>query len=265
MINNFLNATLGTVNINKVLLGNRLSWVRTQGLAKDYPGTGWYKATDTGTVFNKDVPEGETYIFKGDPVEYISVWKNGGFDPETFMGTLEDAQKLVDWYKNLHRYATSNITDMSYWMFGYGASVEGFIALGISPDDIPTGPVHISHYDTSSVTNMSSMFEIAVTFNQPLDNFDTSNVITMESMFNGAMTFNQDISAWDVSNVTDMRRMFKGAESFNQPLDSFDTSNVTKVESMFAGATSFNQDISHWDTSKVTDIKYIFIERPQEL
>ena len=48
----------------------------------------------------------------------------------------------------------------------------------------------ISHWDVSSVTDMSRMFEEASSFNQPLNN-------------------------WDVSNVTDMRRMFNGARSFN--------------------------------------------------
>ena len=42
------------------------------GLAEDYSGTGWYKATDTGAVFNNGVPEGETYTFEGDPIEYVS-------------------------------------------------------------------------------------------------------------------------------------------------------------------------------------------------
>ena len=232
MISNLLNITLGIVNINKVLLGNKLIWKRDRGLAKDYSGTGWYKATDTGIVYNKGVPEGETYIFAGDPVEYISVWKNEGFNPETFTGTLEDAQKIVDWQKNLHRYATSNVTDMSYWMMEYGES-GGLAQMGISPDDIPTGPVDISRYDTSNVTSMASMFSQSFSFNQPLDNFDTSN-------------------------VTDMSNMFNSAESFNQPLDNFDTSNVTTMGGMFAHATSFNQDISHWDTTKVTDIEYMF-------
>ena len=93
---------------------------RESGLAKDYPGTGWYKATDTGIVYNKGVPEGETHVFEGDPTEYISVWRHEGVDPETFEGSAEDIQKLHEWHKNLHRYATSNVTDMSYWVYGYG-------------------------------------------------------------------------------------------------------------------------------------------------
>ena len=41
----------------------------------------------------------------------------------------------------------------------------------------------------------------------------------MTSMFNGASSFNQPLNNWDVSNVTDMHEMFCEAISFNQPLN----------------------------------------------
>ena len=40
----------------------------------------------------------------------------------------------------------------------------------------------------------------------------------MTSMFNGASSFNQPLNKWDVSKVTGMGDMFSGATSFNQPL-----------------------------------------------
>ena len=214
------------------------------GLAKDYPGTGWYKATDTGTVFNKDVPDGETHIFEGDPKEYISVY------------TKEDARLYAD------RAATSNITDMAQMFF-----------------NVTTFNTDISHWDTSSVTSMRMMFLSATAFNQPL-NFDTSNVTDMGSMFAHAKSFNQPLN-FNTSSATSMSSMFYGATSFNQPLNfntssvtgmsnmfinatsfnqslNFDTSNVTTMGSMFANATSFNQDISSWDTSNVTNMRMMF-------
>jgi|GEM_PF-5615621 len=166
-----------------------------QGPASEYSGTGWYKATDTGIVYNKGVPEGETHTFEGDPIEYISVWRNEGLDLENFEGTPDEALKLLEWHKNLHRFATSNVTDMGGWAYGYGNS-ELYGDLGISPDfDIDS--IDISHYDTSNVTYMAAMFTDSV-INQPLDNFDTSKVISMDSMFQGATSFNQDLSQWCV-------------------------------------------------------------------
>lgn len=248
MISNFLDITLGTVNINKVLLGNKLIWVRTKGLAKDYPGTGWYKATDTGTVFNKDVPEGETYTFVGDPIEYVSVWRIEGFNPETFDGSAESNEKLIYWYKNLHRFATSNVTDMSYWMFGYGDE-DLYGTLGIPPFDIVSND--ISHYDTSNVTNMSHMFEGVATFIQDISSWDVSNITNMEGMFVNTTAFNSDISMWDVSSVTSMNEMFSGATKFNQDISGWDVSNVIDMSAMFYNNVSFNQDLSGWCVSNI--------------
>lgn len=208
-----------------------------QGLAKDYSGTGWYKATDTGVVYNKDIPEGETHIFEGDPIEYISVWRNEGIDADSFTGTEEEVQKLLEWHKNLHRFATSNVTDMSWWVTGYGNS-EFYESLGLSSESIVTGTDDISHYDTSNVTDMQNMFAQS-SFNQPLDNFNTSNVTNMSSMFEGTTLFNQDISSWDTSNVTDMDGMFSYAASFNQDLSQWCVPLLT-------GARRFDRYADNW-------------------
>jgi len=55
---------------------------------------------------------------------------------------------------------------------------------------------------------MSSMFDGAKDFNQPLDKWDVSIVIDMYQMFHEASSFNQSLDKWDVSNVIDMRNMF---------------------------------------------------------
>jgi surface protein len=115
----------------------------------------------------------------------------------------------------------------------------------------------IGNWDVSNVTNMSYMFGDATSFNQPIGNWDVSSVISMYSMFNNS-SFNQPIANWDVSNVTDMSRMFVDSP-FNQPIGNWNVSNVTNMRRMFYGS-SFNQPIGNWDVSNVTDMSYMFEE-----
>ena len=93
---------------------------------------------------------------------------------------------------------------------------------------------HISHWDTSKITDMSHLFK-------------------------NMKYFNEDISRWDTGNVTYMKGMFGGAYSFNEDLSTWDTSNVENMSCMFFQAFSFNQDISSWDTSKITDTRYMML------
>jgi surface protein len=114
---------------------------------------------------------------------------------------------------------------------------------------------NINSWDTSAVTNMSTMFSSCSVFNQALS-FDTSAVTDMGLMFIGCTSFNQALS-FDTSAVTSMNGMFANCTAFNQAL-SFDTSAVENMFRMFKNATAFNQNISSWDTSAVTDMGEMF-------
>ena len=195
------------------------------GLRADYPGTGWYKATDTGTVFCKDVPALETHVFSDSPIEYVSAH------------TAEDALLYGE------RAAVSNMTNMD--------------SLFIDND---TFNEDISSWDVSNVTDMSLMFEEATAFNQDISAWDVDSVTNMNSMFYGAIAFNQDIGNWNVGNVTDMGLMFEGASSFNQDISTWNVSSVTNMNSMFYNLPLFNQDLSNWDVSNVNDMEYMFGE-----
>jgi surface protein len=116
----------------------------------------------------------------------------------------------------------------------------------------------LDKWNMSDVTNMASMFNGAINFNQDIGSWDTSSVTDMGATFFSASSFNQDIGSWDTSSVTRMPIMFKNASSFNQPIGSWDTSSVTNMQGVFNGASSFNQDIGSWDTSNVTDMSELF-------
>ena len=134
---------------------------------------------------------------------------------------------------------TSGIVDMSN-LFRVGSGYSG----------TTTFNGDISHWDTSSVTDMFAMFLNASAFNQDIGNWDTSNVTNMQFTFDGASAFNQDIGSWDTSTVNNMRYMFRNASAFNQNIGNWDTSNVTNMELMFNGASAFNQNLSGWCVSQ---------------
>ena len=118
--------------------------------------------------------------------------------------------------------------------------------------------VFISDWDTSLVTDMSSVFMGKTNFNQDISAWDISKVTNVMQMFRD-MTFNQDISSWDTSSVTRMSSMFYGNTAFNKDVSSWDVSNVKQLNSMFRGSP-FDQDISCWDISSVTSFHSMFKE-----
>lgn len=115
-----------------------------------------------------------------------------------------------------------------------------------------------NNWNTSNVTNMSSLFHQSVDFDQNIGSWNTSNVTNMSSMFGGTI-FNQNISNWDISQVTDLRGMFYQASIFNQPIGNWNTSSATNMDGMFYSATSFNQPIGNWNTSSCTSMQYMFM------
>ncbi len=73
-----------------------------------------------------------------------------------------------------------------------------------------------------------------------VSNFDTSNVTDMSSMFDGCESLQKlDVSNFDTSNVTDMYGMFYNCSSLQElDVSIFDTSNVTDMSAMFFSCTA---------------------------
>ena len=121
--------------------------------------------------------------------------------------------------------------------------------------------IDLSNFDTSKVTNMSSMFwNMHSLTSLNISNFDTSNVTNMSAMFYNMNLTSLDLSNFDTSKVTDMNAMFLNMWSLTSlNISNFNTSKVTNMSSMFnntASLTSLN--LSSFDTSKVTNMRSMF-------
>jgi surface protein len=107
-----------------------------------------------------------------------------------------------------------------------------------------TNLIEVPNAIPPDVTNLSSMFQGASSFNYGIGVWETANITNMLGMFYNAASFNQDIGGWDVSSVTNMNSTFRGASAFNQDIGGWDVSSVTDMASMFQAATAFNQNLS---------------------
>jgi surface protein len=126
---------------------------------------------------------------------------------------------------------TSNVTDMSFMLFGS------------TPRAIGTFNQNIGNWNTSKVTVINSIFN-----RQPLFNQD----ISTKTVTVGANTY----TAWDTLNATNMSSMFfipnGDTGSFNQNINNWNTIKVTNMTDLFSNQKAFNQLIDNWNVSLVT-------------
>ena len=119
----------------------------------------------------------------------------------------------------------------------------------------------VSNFDTSNVTDMSSMFKSTWRLTSlNLLNFNTSKVKKMNSMFEGSSLPSLNLSSFDTSKVTDMNKMFYYMSKITSlDLSNFDTANVIDMSQMFSSTfklTSLN--LSSFNTSNVTNMRSMF-------
>ena len=110
--------------------------------------------------------------------------------------------------------------------------------------------ISIAQFDTSNVTDMSSMFRTcsSLVF---IPQLDTSNVTNMSYMFYACSALTS-IPQLDTSNVTNMSYMFYGCGALTS-IPQLDTSNVNNIGYMFYNCSKLTT-IPKLDASKVTNV-----------
>jgi surface protein len=77
---------------------------------------------------------------------------------------------------------------------------------------------------TTGTISMSTMFYVAIAFNQPLNSWNTVAVTNMGGMFSTATAFDQNIGNWNVSVVTDFNNFMT-----NKTPATFSTTNLDAI------------------------------------
>ena len=144
-----------------------------------------------------------------------------------------------------------------------GTSIEGIISYSDTSSVTNMGSmfsgcrslITIPQLDTSKVTDMGSMFYYCPSLTT-IPQLDTSSVTNMGNMFNGCSKLT-NIPQFDTSKVTYMNGMFQGCSKLTN-IPQLDTSSVTNMAQMFYDCTSLTT-IPRLDVSSVTNINYIFM------
>ncbi len=213
-----------------------------------------------------------SYMFDGDSslqnIEGIDNFQTGKVTTMYAMFSKSNISAL-----NLSNWDTSSVTDMSYMFYGDSSlqNIEGI-------DNFQTGKVttmyamfsksnistlNLSNWDTSSVTDMSFMFNKCanLTTIEGLNNFKTDKVTTMQMMFNeDPLLTDLDVTNWNTSSVTNMSYMFSDdtALATIEGIEGFQTENVTTMLSMFSKTRIVTLNLSGWDTSNVENMGWMF-------
>ena len=114
--------------------------------------------------------------------------------------------------------------------------------------------VDFSHFNSSLVKNMKSLFSSSSIEEINFSNFVTSGVTDMSSMFEGCTSLKSlNLSNFNTSKVGDMSSMFEGCTSLKSlNLSNFNTSKVGDMWNMFYGCESLQYlDISHFSTNSL--------------
>jgi hypothetical protein len=130
-------------------------------------------------------------------------------------------------------------------------------------------PTRISLTDgniKAAVTAWVTAATTAATTYGPIGDWDTSAVTDMTSLFSSQLFFNDDIGGWNVASVTSMKWTFWQAERFNQNIAAWNTASVTIMcgtqfglqSGIFQSASAFDQNLAAWNVLRVTDLNNAF-------
>ncbi len=155
----------------------------------------------------------------------------------------EQIAKFYEKYGQPNDWDVSNITDMSFLLFGMANFNDP-----------------IGNWDVSKVVNMHSMFNGCSKFNQPLNSWVVDNVVSMQMMFIECTSFNQPLDKWNISNVRNMDSMFMDCTSFNQSLKSWIINKKMTVTTDMTDGSGISEENMPTFRTYMSLKDYIFVD-----
>jgi surface protein len=213
-----------------------------------YAAAGEYEVRIGGTFPRLDMTDntgidyGNTPVYAQNAAKLIGLKQWGNIAWESLENMFYQTPNLVS-------YTATDTPNLSQ-----ASSMEGMFAFtGI-------GAADMSGWDVSTITNFSSMFSNATSFDGDVSGwiftsapYSAANALNFTGMFNLASSFTgTGVAGWDVGNADSLTVMFADAAAFNQDLSGWDISNVTDMF-LFADNTSlspanYTTMLENWST-----------------
>ena len=163
--------------------------------------------------YNKD-------IMLSDTAAFVTTWRTDE-DSDTITLPINGSGMTVVWGDGHVDRGISAPVNHTYTTAGdYTVQVTGGLTVfNLNGHGDAPKMISIDQWGNASWTTMKNAFRGADSMSyHSTDAPDLSGVTDMSSMFDGAASFNGDISGWNVSSATDMTGMFSGAGIFEQNL-----------------------------------------------
>ena len=175
-------------DMEKIFTGTSLSTANVNRAIIGWANTAELFGAQNGVVV--DFPSGSYYRPNAVDAHFTLISSPNGWDINGLVGQ----QAMIATDSNIHTLASEWVSNETEASLDYG---------------------EINTWDTSQVTNMSGLFQNAVSFNSDISDWDTSNVTTMENMFRDASSFDKSLSNWDLTSIQNMSGMFVGATALS--------------------------------------------------
>jgi surface protein len=208
---------------------------------------------------------------KCEPSNYIAIYLADNANYENgfaFNVTGEELREGIDFIiygnhdKKIQGNETLNIrkgTKVEIHFSSDITSLENYFSTDIDPNMENLISVDFTHFNFSSVTNMSKLFYGCNSLKTVLLYYgDTQKVTDMSSMLEGCSSLEVlDLSNIDTSSVTDMSSIFSGCESLKiLDISNFNMENINKADTMFVNVTNITY-INLYDTKNAKKNIYL--------